>query len=151
MNGMNAIPAYANYLQTSSMNLYQNSTTLLAWDVNNNTSNFTVSGYDLIARENGVYKIGVSLQLNNQSGSDLVYFYFLKNNTAISNSCSVFNIQNNVETVFYVETMEPLNQTDAMEFGIYTGSSDLTLSTITGPVASVPDSPAAILTCYKVG
>lgn len=151
MNGMNAIPAYANYLQTSSMVLYQNSTTLLAWDVNNNTSNFTVSGYDLIARENGVYKIGVSLQLNNQSGNDAVWLFFQKNNTSITLSASQFNIQNNVEDVIYVETIEPLNSTDAIEIGLYTTSADITLSTIGSPAAGVPDSPAAILTCYKVG
>jgi hypothetical protein len=151
MNGMNAIPAYANYLQTSSMTLYQNSTTLLAWDVNNNTSNFTVSGYDLIARENGTYKIGVSLQLNNQSGNDPVWVFFQKNNTSITLSASQFNIQNNVEDVIYVETMEPLNQTDAIEIGLYTASADIHLSTIGSPAAGIPDSPAGILTCYRVG
>lgn len=150
INGNNAQPAFASYVQTSSMTLVANSTTLLAWDFNVANSNTSVSGYDLTLSNTGTYKVGVSLQFNNTSGSDETWFYFLKNYVGLSNSASVFNVQNNVESLEYVEIVDQFVGGDTLQFGLYTTATDVKLSTITGPLLVIPDSPAAILTCYKI-
>ena len=147
LNGNDAQPAYTNNIQTSTMDLYAASTTLLYWDSTSASSNINTSGYDTVVGVTGTYKVGVSLQFNNTSGADQVEFFFLKNNSVISQAGGITNVQNNVESLEYCEIVEPLNNGDSIQVGCYTGSADVRLSTINGTVLQ---SPAAILTMYKI-
>ena len=149
INGNNANVAFTNNIQTSTMKLYTASTTLCYWDSVTTSSNINTSGYDITVGTNGTYKIGASYQFNNTSGADIARYFFLKNDTPITNSASYTNIANNAELVAYSEILEPLVNGDKIQTGVYSASSDIYLSTmITG--GSVPDSPAVILTMYKI-
>lgn len=144
--------AYANLLQLSSMNLYQNSTTLCFWDVSGSgvTSNISFSNYDITIGVDGIYKIGCSYQFNNQSGADVARYFFLKNDVAIPNTASFQTVSNNVEQVSYSEILESCTNGDRIQMGIYTASADVKLSTLGSPAAGVPNSPAAIATLYRI-
>ena len=149
INGNNANVAFTNNLQLSTMQLYTASTTLCYWDSVTTSSNINTSGYDIVVGTNGTYKIGASYQFNNTSGADVARYFFLKNDVPITNSASYTNIANNAELVAYSEILEPLVNGDKIQTGVYSGSSDIYLSTmVTG--GSVPDSPAVILTMYKI-
>jgi hypothetical protein len=149
INGNNTQVAFTNNLQLSTMRLYAASTTLCYWDNTTTSSNINSSGYDVVVGTSGTYKIGASYQFNNTSGADSVRYFFLKNDTPITNSASYTTVNNNSELVAYSEILEPLANGDKIQTGVYTASSDIYLSTmITG--APVPDSPAVILTMYKI-
>jgi hypothetical protein len=149
INGNNANVAFTNNLQLSTMKLYTASTTLCYWDSVITSSNINTSGYDIVVGTNGTYKIGASYQFNNTSGADVARYFFLKNDVPITNSASYTNIANNAELVAYSEILEPLVNGDKIQTAVYSVSSDIYLSTmITG--APVPDSPAVILTMYKI-
>lgn len=147
INGNDANPAYTNNIQLSTMELFAGSTTLLYWDSTTTSSNINTSAYDTVVGLNGTFKIGASLQLNNQSGTDQVEFFFLKNDSVISNAGGIVNVLNNDEILTYCEIIEPLVNGDKIQVGCYTRNSNVYLSTINGDILQ---SPAAILTMYKV-
>jgi hypothetical protein len=146
INNYAALPAYASMYQTSSMRLYQNSTTLAFWNAVPIEDNITVSGYDVTIDVPGTYKIGASYQVSNTSGTDKFTYFFLKNNVPIDYTASFASVANNIEQVEYSEILETLTVGDTIQFGVATGSADVFLSTFSGVVSS----PAVIGTIYKV-
>lgn len=147
INGNDARPAYTNNLCLSTMDLYAASTTLLHWSTVTTSSNINTSDYDVVVGLNGTFKIGVSLQMNNRSGSDTLEFAFFKNDAPINYTATIETIPNNELTTAYAEILEPLVNGDKIQIGCYTASSDLICSTVQGNLAI---SPGAILTVYKV-
>ena len=147
INGNNARVAYTNNLCLSTMDLYQNSTTLVHWSTVTTSSNINTSDYDVVVGTNGVYKFGVSLQLDNTSGTDEVEYFFVKNDVVIDKSATFVTVANNTETTAYTEIIEPMANGDKIQIGLYTTETDVRLSTIGG---NVTISPGAILTAYKI-
>lgn len=147
INGLNSQVAYTNNLCLSSMTLYQNSTTLLAWSTITTSSNINTSGYDVTVGQNGIYKFGVSLQFDNQSGNDVVEYFFVKNDVVVDYSATITTVPNNTEHTAYTEIIEPMANGDKIQIGLYTTEADVYVSTIQGNVAI---SPGAILTAYKI-
>jgi hypothetical protein len=147
INGNNAQVAFANVIQLSSMNLYQNNSTICWWDSISPNTFVNASGYDITVGQNGTYKVGASRQFSNQSGSDVVEYYFIKNGQAIEYSNSKTQVINNSELVTYSEIIETLVNGDVIQLGQYTTSSDIYLSTFPGAYCS---SPAVIATIYKI-
>ena len=142
--------AYANLICLSSFNLAQNSTTLVSWSSSSPDNLINTSGTDTVVGLTATYKIGCSYQFNNQSGSDVVRYFFLINDTPVANSASFQTIANNTEQVSYSELIQTLNNGDKIQFGVYTASADIYLSTLGSPSGEVPTSPAAIGTIYKI-
>jgi len=142
--------AYLNCLSLSSVNLPAGSTFLVNWTDKTVDSNINFTGTDIVVGASGLYKIGASYQFNNQSSSDVVRFFFLKNDTPIANTASFQTIANNTELVVYSEILDTLGNGDKIQMGLFTASSDVYLSTLGSPSAEVPVSPAAIGTIYKL-
>lgn len=146
----NAISAYAQPVCVSSIQLPSSSTFLVPWDNDLPNSGINASNTDVVVGVAGVYKIGCSYQFNNQSGNDIVRYFFLHNDNPINGTASFQTIGNNTEQVCYSEILYPLIAGDKIQAGVFTASSDIYLSTLGAPVGSVPTSPAAILTIYKI-
>ena len=147
INNYDAGPAYTCALALSTFELYAASTTLMAWSTVTNSANINVSGYDAVVGRNGAYKIGCSFQFLSAGSADEVEFFILKNDSVISQSGGIISVQNNEELVTYVESIEELVNGDKIQWGCFTNSSGVFVSTINGNVII---SPAAILTMYKV-
>jgi hypothetical protein len=147
INGNDARPAYTNNLTLSSMTLIPASTTLMYWDTVTTSSNINTSTYDAQVRVTGAYKIGASFQFISAGSSDEVEFFLLKNNSVISQSGGIVEVQNNAEEISYAESVEQLIEGDTIQIGCFTNGSGVFVSTING---NVIQSPACILTMYKV-
>jgi hypothetical protein len=147
INATSAQPAFTNNLTLSSMTLIPASTTLMYWDSASPSSNINTSGYDAVVGVDGTYKIGVSYQFISAGSSDEVEFFILKNNSVISQSGGIVEVQNNTEIVSYAEVLETLANGDIINAGCFTNGSGVFVSTING---NVIQSPACILTMYRV-
>jgi hypothetical protein len=147
INGNDARPAYTNNLMLSTMELYNASTTLMYWDSTTASSNINSSGYDVVAGVNGHYKIGASFQFISGGGANEVEFFIVKNDSVISQSGGIIEVQNNEEIIQYVESIESLVNGDKIQIGCYATGTGVYVSTING---NVIQSPAVILTMYKV-
>jgi hypothetical protein len=148
INDVDARVAYTNNLMLSSMELYAGSTTLMYWSTVTTSSNINTSGYDVVAGLNGAFKIGASFQFISGGATDEVEFFLLKNGSVISQSGGIIELENNQELVTYVESIESLANGDTIQIGCYTANTNVFVSTING---NVIQSPAVILTMYKVG
>jgi hypothetical protein len=147
INGYDAGPAYTNNLALSTFELYAGSTTLMAWSNVTTSANINSSGYDVVVGRNGAYKIGASFQFISGGASDEVEFFILKNDSVISQSGGIIQVQNNEEIVTYVESIESLVNGDKIQIGCFTNNPGVFVSTING---NVIQSPAVILTMYKI-
>jgi hypothetical protein len=147
INGNDARPAFTNNLMLSTMELYAASTTLMYWDSTTTSSNINTSGYDAVVGVNGHYKIGTSFQFLSGGSPNEVEFFLLKNDSVISQSGGIQEVDVNQEVVSYVELIEPLNNGDKIQVGCYTAGTGVYVSTING---NVIQSPAVILTMYKI-
>lgn len=119
----------------------------MAWSNVTTSANINTSGYDVVVGRNGAYKIGASFQFISGGASDEVEFFLLKNDSVISQSGGIIQVQNNEELVSYVESIEELVNGDKIQIGCFTNSIGVFVSTING---NVIQSPAVILTMYKV-
>jgi hypothetical protein len=71
----------------------------------------------------------------------------LKNDTVISRSGGIVEVQNNQEIVQYAEVLETCVNGDKIQAGCFTSGTGVYVSTING---NVIQSPAVILTMYRV-
>lgn len=147
INSYNAVPAFANVIQLSSMRLEQSNSTICWWDQISPNDFVNASGYDISIGQNGTYKIGASRQYNNQSGTDVVEYYFIKNGAAMEYTNSKTQVVNNSELIAYSEIVDTFVNGDIIQLGQYTTSADIYLSTFPGAYCS---SPAVIATIYKL-
>jgi hypothetical protein len=147
INGLDARPAFTNNLMLSTMELYATSTTLMYWDSASPSSNINSSGYDIVVGVDGTYKIGTSYQFVSGGSASEVEFFLLKNDTVISRSGGIVEVQNNQEIVQYAEVLETCVNGDKIQAGCFTSGTGVYVSTING---NVIQSPAVILTMYRV-
>jgi hypothetical protein len=147
INNNDARPAYTNNIQTSTMELYTGSTTLMYWDNVTTSSNINTSGYDTVIGLNGVFKIGASFQFLETGAPTEVEYFVLKNDAVLSQAGGITEVTNNQEIIQYFEVIEPLVNGDKIQIGCFTNGTTLYVSTING---NVLQSPAVILTCYKI-
>jgi hypothetical protein len=148
INDFNPTPAFTNNLMLSTMELFAASTTLMYWDATTTSSNINTTAYDTVVGLNGTYKIGCSFQFVSGGSTDEVEFFLLKNDNVIVRSGGIIELENNQELVTYVESVETLVNGDKIQIGCYTANNNVFVSTINGAIIQ---SPAAILTMYKVG
>lgn len=143
--------AYGSFSSTQIQDISQNTILPFTYDTQDITPvGVSQSGETIVVKRSGVYKILASLQCDKTTGSagDLE-MWIAKNGTAVPNSATRIQINQNQELVMAVEWFLNLNANDTIAVVGYSG--DTGLRAVSFPVASpVPAIPSIITTIVRI-
>jgi hypothetical protein len=148
-------PAYGSFSSTQTQNITQNVPLAVTYDTIDitpkNIYTTALPSPTIYVRSGGVYKVLSSLQCNKTTGGfGNVEMYIAVNGTAVPNSATRININQNVESVMAVEWFLELEKDDAVS--IYAFSADVGLQALAIASATpVPAIPSIIATIMRIG
>lgn len=116
------------------------------------TNGFTRTVNEININKDGMYKIGLTLNVNNTGAATTMVYGITKNSSGITASTrSVLVPASSINNVYYIETMVSLLSTDKISANVFPPSSgNLTLKTAVSPGAPFVEIPAVLLTIFEI-
>ena len=116
------------------------------------TNGFTRTVNEININKAGVYKICLTLNVNNTGAAATMVYGITKNSSGITASTrSVLVPASSINNVYYIETMVSLLSTDKISANVFPPSSaNLTLKTAASPGAPFVEIPAVLLTIFEI-
>lgn len=151
--GAGANPYYAEFIQTGNQSFTASTVTDIQLSDTVVQNGITRSGNVINFNKEGVYKIGVSLLIENSGGSSADFYFSFRDNTgAVPNSGTIFQVPgNNAKTLGYAEIIYTATTSlSTIKLVGYSSASTLALTSYPAPTTTLSASPAVILTIYQI-
>jgi len=151
--GAGANPYYAEFIQTGNQSFTASTVTDIQLSDTVVQNGITRSGNVINFNKEGVYKIGVSLLIEDSGGSSADFYFSFRDNTgAVPNSGTIFQVPgNNAKTLGYAEIIYTATTSlSTIKLVGYSSASTLALTSYPAPTTTLSASPAVILTIYQI-
>lgn len=143
---------YANYLYTGNQTLTANTATIINLNTNVRENGFALGTNEFQILQSGLYKIGVSILVEESGGSGGdFYFCLVDDDGPITNGGSVIKVAgNNQKTLAYAEIIYNAVAGKFVSLYGYSTTSTLSIKSYASPDATIAASPAVIMTIYSI-